>query len=325
MKHHWIDRYISEVARHLPKNQRGEVQRELESTLLDELEDRHGPDATEDDVLGVLKEMGSPSKVAESYRPSNQYLIGPEWYPIFRKVLLTVLSIHVGLLVLACAVSLFWPGASVEPGQAILYFLNAALESATFAFGIILLIFFLLERSGAVEEKPKEVWDPASLPESPAPGDLVGKGESILALSLVAIFLALLQIFRDSIGIPFTGAEELPFNDTYKKYLPWISFALVLDMAVYAWLFWRGRWEWFSRACHFAFDLFGLGVLFMLIQEVAIEWSSRLQIHLPDLATKFDSRQLYWIPISAAVVLAIEHGRVLWRARRKERRGISTL
>lgn len=323
MNHDWIDRYVSEVARRLPKNQRSEVRKELESTILDELEDRYGPDPTEEDVLGVLKAMGPPSKAAGDYRPSNQYLIGPEWYPTFRKVLLTVLSIHVALLVLACAVSVLWPGASIEPGKAILYFLNAALESATFAFGIVLLIFFLLERSGVVDEKPEKAWDPVKLPPSPVSGDLTGKGESILALSLVAIFLALLHIFSDSIGIPFTGADVPPFNNTFQRYLPWISFALVLDMIVYGWLFWRGHWEPLSRVCHFAFDLFGLGVLFLLTNEVVTELSSFLQVNIPELATKFDSRQLYWIPISVALVLAFEHGGVLLRARRRMGRRLS--
>lgn len=317
MKQSWIDRYVSEVARRLPKNQRDEVARELESTVLDELEDRYGQQPGEEQVLEALRELGPPATVAAGYHAPHQYLIGPAWYPTFRRVVLTVLSVHVAVWVTACAVSVLWPGPSFEPGKAVLSFLNTAVESATYSFGIILLIFFLLERSEFPQEAPETVWDPRSLPPAPASGDLVGRGEALLSLVLVAIFLSLLHIFRDDIGIPTAAGESILLNDVYQRYLPWLSLSLLLDMAIYAWLFWRGGWERGSRILHFAFDLVGLGVLFGLTSAVADRSAELAAESLPALVARLATGQIFWIPAVAAVIIAIEHGRVLLRALKK--------
>ena len=314
MKQPWIERYVSEVARRLPKNQREEVARELESTVLDELEDRYGQQPSEDHVLDALRELGPPAAVAAGYHASDQYLIGPAWYPIFRRVVLTVLSAHVALWVIACAVSILWPGLSLEPGKAVFSFLDTAVESATYSFGLILLIFFLLERSEVGKETPEAVWNPRNLPPAPAAGDLVGRGEALLSLVLVAIFLSLLHIFRDNIGLPTAAGDRPLLNDVYQRYLPWLSLSLLLDMAIYAWLFWRGGWERVSRILHFISDLFGLGVLFAFTAAAAARSTELAAGSLPELAARFATGQIFWIPAVAAVIIAVEHGRVLLRA-----------
>jgi len=253
----WIDRYGSEVARRLPRSQRDDVRQELESTLLDELEGRRGAEPQEGEILDVLREMGPPAAVAAGYRPSSQYLIGPAWYPTFCQTLKVVLSVLVGVLVLASAVSALLSPAALPPGIALLGLLQGAVASALYALGILILIFTLLERFEVRREAPQHAWDPRTLPSAPRPGDLYGRGEALVALSLVAIFLALLHIFRNEVGFPGATAGRPLLNDVYQQFLPWLSAALLLDMALYGWLFWRGRWELGTRLAHFAFDLFG--------------------------------------------------------------------
>src|SRR5688572_10690044 len=90
-----IDKYIAEVGKHLPRNQRVDMEAEIRSTLEDMLEERkQAPGAVEDVmIIELLKEYGAPRKVAESYI-GPRYLIGPRVYPIFElvtKIVLTVL------------------------------------------------------------------------------------------------------------------------------------------------------------------------------------------------------------------------------------------
>ncbi len=66
-----IDRYVYEVGRHLPRKDRSDIQVELQSTLVDTLEDRVEGDPSQEDVVALLKEFGSPQKVAASYWPQG--------------------------------------------------------------------------------------------------------------------------------------------------------------------------------------------------------------------------------------------------------------
>ena len=91
-----IDRYVSEVGKNLPLlNGREDIEKELKSTLEDMLEDRvQNSGRTRDEALEieVLKEYGSPQKVASTYNP-HPYLIGPKLFPFFLFVLKIVLTV----------------------------------------------------------------------------------------------------------------------------------------------------------------------------------------------------------------------------------------
>jgi hypothetical protein len=100
-----IDRYVSEVGKNLPLlNGREDIEKELKSTLEDMLEDRaQSSGRVRDEALEieVLKEYGSPQKVAQTYNP-HPYLIGPKLFPFFLFVLKIVLTVVVSvMLVLA--------------------------------------------------------------------------------------------------------------------------------------------------------------------------------------------------------------------------------
>ena len=85
-----IDRYVTEVGKNLPLLKgREDIEKELRSTLEDMLEDRastkgHMRDETME--IELLKEYGSPQKVAATYNP-HPYLIGPRLFPFFLFVL----------------------------------------------------------------------------------------------------------------------------------------------------------------------------------------------------------------------------------------------
>ena len=68
-------RYIYAVTRRLPKKQRGDVAKELESIISDMLEERCGPiTPTEHDLRVVLTELGTPSELARKYGLSDRHI-----------------------------------------------------------------------------------------------------------------------------------------------------------------------------------------------------------------------------------------------------------
>jgi hypothetical protein len=85
-----IDKYISEVGDYLPGRQKADIQAEIRSLIEDMLDERsRASNRARDDnglIVEVLKEFGSPRKVASSYLP-QRYLIGPQLFPTFMLVL----------------------------------------------------------------------------------------------------------------------------------------------------------------------------------------------------------------------------------------------
>lgn len=77
-----IDQYIYAIGRKLPYNSRKEIQKELNSLLMDELESNFGTEPTEADVKTILADYGSPREVANRYR-SNNLVIGSGYTDLF--------------------------------------------------------------------------------------------------------------------------------------------------------------------------------------------------------------------------------------------------
>ena len=72
-----LDKYVVEVGKYLPRKNRADIEAEIRSTLEDMLEERSQGQAVDDEMVKILlKEYGSPKKVAATYKP-KQYLVSP--------------------------------------------------------------------------------------------------------------------------------------------------------------------------------------------------------------------------------------------------------
>ena len=168
-----INRYVAEVGRHLPEKDRSDIEAEIRSMVEDMLEERrergHTAASADDQVIvETLEELGDPKLLAYKYAPPKRYLIGPEWYEGYIKILQRVLFTAVPVV----AVVRFVLTLTQDP----LDFVNAIGEAAGDAFSVgiqilfwVTLVFVFLERS---EEKPDDLsksssqtWTIAQLPE----------------------------------------------------------------------------------------------------------------------------------------------------------------
>src|SRR6188474_235110 len=102
-----IDRYITELGKHLPRRNRTDIEAEIRSTLEDMLDERKQANGPSDEatVLELLKEYGSPREVAATYK-THQYLIGPRLFPTFEMVLRIVFAVVSGASLIGLGVSL---------------------------------------------------------------------------------------------------------------------------------------------------------------------------------------------------------------------------
>src|SRR5688572_27123362 len=88
-----IDRYVAAVGRHLPEKDRADIEAEIRSMIEDMLEERgHDIKSADNKVMTeTLEQLGDPQLLAAKYSPPKRYLIGPDWYEGYVKVLQRVL------------------------------------------------------------------------------------------------------------------------------------------------------------------------------------------------------------------------------------------
>lgn len=250
-----IDKYVAEVGRHLPRNQRADIETEIRSTLLDMLEERgQASPQNETAVIALLKEYGEPRKVAESYI-GPRYLIGPRLYPTFELIVKIVLAAAVGAGLLGYGVSAFvtksFAGAEFFSffGQFWLDFIGGLIT----AFGNIVIVFAILERvlpAGKIEKEMKEEWDPADLAKEPDP-DEVKTAEAIFTIIFTVAGLAIFNLYPNVVGLFFNTDGEWTFipmlSKAFFSYLPWINLLGIMQITFHLYQLRQGVWTTFAR------------------------------------------------------------------------------
>ena len=154
-----LDKYVAEVGKYLPRKQRADIEKELKSTLEDMLEERNQGkgQASEAEVVALLKEYGEPRKVAESYI-GPRYLIGPRLYPTFELIVKIVMAavLGAGLLGYGVSAAITKSFAGTDFFSFLGQFWLELLGGMISAFGNIVIVFAILERVLPASEIEKE-------------------------------------------------------------------------------------------------------------------------------------------------------------------------
>ena len=187
-----IDRYIYDVCRRLPKNQREDIERELRTLVADMLEEEGGR------AEEILKKLGPPAKLARQYRDERDYIIGPEYCDTYRLVLKIVLICNIAGMGISFLVKALTEG---DGARGLIFMFTDQLPdgiagmifSLIAAFGFVTLIFVLLERFKVhVDLDSGKEWAPSSLPEIPQKAAVIKRGESVTGIVFILIFCGIL-------------------------------------------------------------------------------------------------------------------------------------
>jgi hypothetical protein len=151
-----IEQYITAVSYKLPLGRRKDIKDELRSLLMDELEDRFGPDAGEKEAETVIRDFGSPSEVAARYRGSGR-IIAESLHDIYftlLKIVLFALSIAFTVIFVLKLVTENPTGTDLL--VEILRVPGGIIQGWLSAVGLITLIFMVLTRKfgDKIGEKP---------------------------------------------------------------------------------------------------------------------------------------------------------------------------
>lgn len=236
-----LDRYLLAVKRELTGKDREDITAEIESYLFDILEERfpNAKEITNKQMEGVLKEMGSPRKVAGQYSPQH-YLIGPRLFPVYFLVLKIVVAVVIGALTLSTIITSIL-GETTISWLAGLEFLETIWSAVLSTAGAITLTFAIIERVGECKEikeldELQELNIP-DLPQLPAEEKQPGRIGISIEIALGIIGIAFFTYVQNTGGfVPFFSNPKSEmqsvrlFTDNFVQFIP-IQIALAgLDL-----------------------------------------------------------------------------------------------
>lgn len=323
-----IERYLEAVSGNLRPKRRAAVEAELRASILDALEARRASPESEQDVAAVLAELGEPSRVAAGYEPGRQYLIGPELYPMFRRVVKVVLTTLVGASAVGFTVSLILGGlADFRAGDILVDTLEFTVRAAFMAVVLIVAVFAWLQRAEvrpSARRHPGERWDPRSLPAVVGP-ERGTRADSIAGLVATAIALVILggigQVASQAMAEAPVEIQPLIRHAVIQNVML-LQIAAVLSALFHAVALIQGRWRRYTRAGRVLADAIGVFVFVRVPVELVVHRTALLE---SDLSRNF----VTWLVVNAVVVAVI--GTIVitalsvrsWRGRSKERPGSS--
>lgn len=270
--------YLAEIEKHLPSRNREDILKEIQSTLMDMLDDHNPhPGQTPDDDLikSVLREFGAPHKVAQQYIKHN-YLIGPRMYPTFLQVLKIVLAIFAGLSLIGIFITITaYSGSTLGLLETIAQVVGGLFSSLISGFGIVSLIFAIIERVSSDDLKitVEKEWTPDDL-LSQEDRYTIKIVEIALEIIFALAFIVLINFFIDKIGIYFiddTGWVSSPIlNENFNRYIPFLTTANVLTIILDLFLIRKGSWDKATTVAKLVINVFTIGISIAILTGPSI-------------------------------------------------------
>lgn len=248
-----VDRYIYAVTQKLPQDQREDIADELRGLIEDLVSERVGDEAiTNEDVEEVLRSLGSPRKLADQYRGSKRYLIGPETFDSYLLVLKIVLGVMGAMIGIGFVFQTIF-----DPMEMIDHFVESIVSIVTTvptAFGWVTLGFALGEYYGGDDSmnfQKGQQWKLSDLPQVPNERRQIKRSDPIVGIIFYMILMAVFIFSPEYVGI-------WVFHDGFSGVVPFFN-----ENAP-------------GRLLFFVIILLGLGVIKESIKLVYGKWSVRL-------------------------------------------------
>lgn len=303
------ERYLAAALRHIPANKREDVERELRSSIADAIDDRvaagETPEAAE---RVVLEGMGDPARLAAGISGRPMYLIGPELFLHYRRLLTTLLSTVVPIAAAVLGVIELARGGGI--GDAINVAIDAAINVALQTAFWVTLIFVLIERADFFtktdERRQSGRWTVDDLPKASTTRISVSDtvGELITLLITIGGFLLLRGL---SWTDKETGQQVLLLDPSLTDlWLPALIAVLVALVAFRLVLHVVGRWTMPMAVVHALVELgFALPIIYLALNGTLVNPAFADAIGYPPLA-RGDGLVMIVVAISVALVTAWE-------------------
>ncbi len=261
-----VDRYVLEVRRHLPRDIRDDVAREIGSSIDDAIDARIKETGCSPDEAAseVLKEFGPPKEIAGSYLSPGLCLIGPRLYrPYLRTLKIAIIGAYSIMIVFILT---YLISGNVGPEL----FLKSVLSAtgrfpfrALIIFGLVTAVFALVERFGSPRASAEKEWDPENLPLA-ADVKRVNRAGLIVHSFILAGLLLLFNFAWQWIGVINNYGGQWIFvplaGGGFLRMLVWIDFYLILALALNFIVLRSNTWHIAARIFRLALTVI-LGIL----------------------------------------------------------------
>ena len=235
-----IDRYMSAVAFCLPENRRDEITRELRANILDKLEslaEQQGREVSEDDVAAVLKELGHPEQIANSFLPAQQ-LVTAELFPLYRQVLSYGIIFMFVLELIKFGVVFLSSGHIAVAGLLSGFFIKSLLM-----FASVTGVFYVLSNppKGKPFFKPYQCWSPEKMPPVVHNWQRISLSERAIDFSS-DLFLFLLLHYPLLMSDEVLASLTLGFSEPMQHWVPWLAAIVGFSLLFGVWNLRYGFW-----------------------------------------------------------------------------------
>jgi hypothetical protein len=300
--HEMIERYVHQVGLYVRQKERAEIEAELRSQIQDQIDDRFEGPPTTADIAAILKQLGDPRTMAASYS-GDQVLVGPELYPFMMTVLRIGVPLMPAAVVIANVVGAALSTETVDWFSLLISSLFAAVQAALIFFAAVVLIFAILQRSGAeVRAKAKADFDPYALPsiDDPSGVDRLESGIGIAIGTLVSIAIVyFLQV--GGLTLRFNVTDPGDVLPVPTGWLLTLLISVVSNVALNLWALVRQRWTFVTWLAQSLVEFVGAIALYFAIYTPVAE---RIIATSPELAERLPIAELPWI-ITLFAVLTI--------------------
>jgi hypothetical protein len=239
------DRYLGAALDGVPRAKRSDVERELRSSIADAIDDRTamGEDPARAEVE-VLEGLGDPGILGSRLAGGVPWIVGPEIYPVWRRLM--VMLLPVGLAIVGVVQAVLAIVNESSAGEIILQTAGSVLMVGVQIVFWVTLVFAAWERIASAEEIRKDLgiatgrWTVDRLPV-PTSGrmsasDLVGELVTNILCLVGLLVLTQIHITEDGVQVPLLTTEFRTF------WVPVIAATLVLQAILQIGVYARGRW-----------------------------------------------------------------------------------
>ncbi|QTM99023.1 hypothetical protein ERJ70_06735 [Sediminibacillus dalangtanensis] len=220
-----VERYIYAVTQRLPQGQRQDIAEELRGLIEDMLDEGNdGRPVENSNIERVLIELGSPSELAEKYRGTSHFLVGPDLFPAYLSVMKLVFIIAVSAMGIIFAVETILTPLSIL--SHFVDFLISLFVTATQAFawitaGFAAAQYFGMTPFGLPGVYNRGKWNPSELPPVPDEKKRIKRGDVLTGIIFSILLLVVMRFSNHLFGIllfedhhleatiPFLNEEKL--------------------------------------------------------------------------------------------------------------------
>lgn len=256
-----LDQYLYAISKKLPYKGRKEIEMELRSLLLDEIEGKYGKNPTESQLETLIEAYGSPKEVANRYT-NNNLVIGSGYTEIYFMILkIIVLAMTIAFTV-TFAVQIF-SGNEENILLGILKIPMNIISASLSAFGMLTIAFIIMTRINNdqcidIDEK----WSAKELKHIKVVPETESKVSSVFSIFFIIIF----------IGIINSAPELLTLGEKYFE-LSGIKLQHYIDISVFKSYLLPISILWIGEIVFHAFNIYNGSskplALFNLLLEIA--------------------------------------------------------